>query len=102
MVDEVDQQNTVFRRQAHQHHDADDGEHIQRVAREPQRHKHADENQGQRHHDGDGQGEAAELRHQNQVNEDDAQGQGLQGVQAGFLHVFARALLHQSHAAGQV
>jgi len=87
----VDQQNGVLGHQAHQHHDADDGEHRQRRAEHQQRQHHANQGQWQRCHQCQGLEETLELTGQNHVDEDDGQHQRGDRVVKGFGHVFGRA-----------
>mmetsp|Transcript_102145 Transcript_102145/g.284566 ORF Transcript_102145/g.284566 Transcript_102145/m.284566 type:complete len:534 (+) Transcript_102145:345-1946(+) len=73
MVGKVHQQDGVLRDEAHQHHEADHREHIERRAPQQQGQHHTDQRQRQAGHDGDGLQEAAELAGQHDVDEDHRQ-----------------------------
>ncbi len=91
LVGEVHQQDRVLRHQAHQHDDADDGEDVERGPGDEEGQEHADQRERQRRHDGERLQEAAELRGEDDVDEDHRHAErGERGVER-LLHVLLLA-----------
>ena len=99
-VRELDDQNAVRSGNADQHQHAHQRHHVERGVGERQDHQHADEAHGNRQHDQERIHERTELRHQDQVQQDDRQRKADGEALERRLHALHHAAQVDAHVAG--